>query len=248
MSLPLNKQKRGKNPKLFSIWSHCKTHAFWHPFSSAIATLTRCFLPKIHTKWYKTRWSSCCPSVIQAKLMTGCSTPMALHQYSDTCSSLPCKPISRGKVAGKARHLSSLPALQCSMWCRNSRSELGSFSFHQSTKCLSRKSIPSSPYHICRQRHREWFARTSQQDRSRTKFITLTTRSCVFREASCTHTIHPLRGVSQTLCKAERSGHLQLRPFGASVGRKNAATKDWGLLELCSREKERSPLRYRNLF
>lgn len=156
-SLFHKKQKRGKKPKLFSIWSHCKTHTFWHPFSRAIATLTSCLPCKIHTKVIRDQMKFLLPLChLGQAYVRLCSMPMALHQCSDTCSSLPRKPIGRGEGSRERKAVSPfLPHLQCSLWCRNTGVELGSFSFHQSTMCLSRKSIPSPPYHICRQRHRD---------------------------------------------------------------------------------------------
>lgn len=52
-----------------------------------------------------------------------CSTPMALQQCLDTCSSPPCKPISRGEGSRERKAVSpSLLHMQCSVvqkhWCR----------------------------------------------------------------------------------------------------------------------------------
>lgn len=169
-----------------------------------------------------------------------CSIPMALHLCSDTCSSLPCKPISRGKGSRERKALSPfLPHLQCSLRCRNTSAELGSFSFHQSTMCLPRKFILSPSYHICRQRQREWLA---PGHLSRTEVglsLQPSWPGSVSSERGILHPHHsPIeRGFSNPLQSTERWASATEAFGGFCRQEKNAATKDWGLLELCSRGK-----------
>lgn len=131
------------------------------PFSSAIVALARCFPPNIHTtKWYETRLSSHCLSVIPAKLLSGHvvhSCVAAALRHLLLAPTLPCKSVNRVSIR-KVALSPSLAHLQCFIWCRNVSTQLGSLSFHPSIEWLWRELIPSPPYHSCRQRHGEWLA------------------------------------------------------------------------------------------
>lgn len=160
--------------------------------------------------------------------MSGCVAHSWHCTSVQTLAPLPCKFISMGEgsrerkaVSPSLPHLAVLHVVQkhwCQNWAASPSTNLESASqesssHHPYTTSADRSTGNDLPQHLPARQKQDWVYNLNDHVLH------------LQREAFCIHTTHPLRGVSQILCKVQRSGHLQLRPLGASVGRKKCCHK-----------------------
>lgn len=96
------------------------------------------------------------------------------------------------------------------------------------------------------------FPRSYQEARNRVEFISPRTRSCVFTARHPPHPQHSVKPIErgpQTLCKAQRSKGLQLKPLEASAAKKKCCHRALRFAQTVLKgKKKRSPACFRNWF